>query len=133
MAHRIEVAPSGRASCRGCKEKIAKGDLRFCEEYTSAFSDGEAYRYWHMLCAAPKLPVQVRQAMDAYTGDIPNKADIEAAMVAGAKKGGKGGAKLPFPHADVAPTGVGLNAHVRGSKLNRENGVDGTPVPSSAA
>jgi poly [ADP-ribose] polymerase len=105
MAHKLEVSPSGRARCRGCKEAIAKGDLRFCEEYTSAFTDGEAYRYWHVLCAAPKLPVQVKQAMDAYDGDIPNKAEIETAMTAGAKKGGKGGAKLPFPHADVAPTG----------------------------
>jgi poly(ADP-ribose) polymerase-like protein len=105
MAHRIEVSPSGRARCRGCKSAIAKGELRFCEEFESAFSDGEAYRYWHTLCAAQRLPVQLRQAMNTYTGDIPNRPDLEAAMVAGAKKGGKDGAKLPFPHADVAPTG----------------------------
>src|SRR5947209_5684823 len=54
MPHKIEPAPSGRASCRGCKAPIAKGDLRFAEELANPYSDegGTSFRYWHLACAA---------------------------------------------------------------------------------
>ena len=39
MPHKIEPAPSGRASCRGCKEPIAKGALRFGEETPNPYSE----------------------------------------------------------------------------------------------
>src|SRR5262245_50321669 len=106
MGHMLEVSPSGRAKCRGCKESVAKGDVRFCESFDSAFSDGESFRYWHLKCAAKRLPIQLKAAMDAYTDDIPDKDAVLAEITAAGKKaGGRGGAKLPFPHADIAPTG----------------------------
>ena len=54
MAHVIEPAKSGRASCRTCREPIAKGELRLGEEVPNTFSDsGEATHVWHHLaCAA---------------------------------------------------------------------------------
>ncbi|MEQ1571530.1 MAG: hypothetical protein ABMA64_38235 [Myxococcota bacterium] len=104
MGHKLEVSPSGRARCRGCKEAVGKGEIRFCESFDSAFADGESYRYWHLLCAAKKLPVQVRQVMAEFADPIPNKAEVEAELANPSKKG-KGAAKAPFPHADIAPTG----------------------------
>jgi hypothetical protein len=99
----MEVSPSGRAKCRGCKESIAKGEVRFGEVYSSAFgSEGEAVRYWHLKCAASKLGGRLKVAMARYTGDIPNKAEVEAELAEAAKKGGKG-AKAPFPYAEVSP------------------------------
>jgi hypothetical protein len=39
MAHKIEDSPTGRAACRGCKESIPRGALRFAEEFASPYSE----------------------------------------------------------------------------------------------
>jgi Poly(ADP-ribose) polymerase and DNA-Ligase Zn-finger region len=102
MGDVIEVSPSGRARCRGCKEAIPKGEVRFGELYDSAFTGGEALRYWHLTCAAGKLPGKVRAALAATDIAIPNRAEVDEALRGGGKKGG-GSAQLP--NASVAPTG----------------------------
>lgn len=102
MAHIIEVAKSGRATCRSCRSAIAKGELRFGEETVNQFSDsGEpAYRWHHVLCAAKNLPNEVTGALKTYEGEVPNREEIEkAAAEAAAKK------PPPFPYVDRAPTG----------------------------
>ena len=43
MPHVIEPAASGRAKCRGCGEKIAKGKLRFGERLPNPFGDGDIH------------------------------------------------------------------------------------------
>jgi hypothetical protein len=103
MANVIEEAKSGRASCRTCKKTIAKGDLRLGVEVTTQFSDTPSLAWHHLLCAAGKLPGELEEAMAAYPGDIPNKAEIEVAIADSLKKGkGKPGG---FPYIDRAPTG----------------------------
>lgn len=99
---RIEVSPSGRASCRGCKTAIPKGELRFGETYTIPGTEQEATRYWHMKCAAEKIGGSFLPILTAYEGEVADRAALEEA----AKKGGskKGGTKK-YPHADKAPTG----------------------------
>lgn len=104
MGNAIEISPSGRAKCRACKESVPKGELRFAESYDSAFSDGESFRYYHLLCAAKKLPLLVKAVLPTYTGDIPNRAEVDQTIEDAMKKG-KGSAKAPFPHAELAPTG----------------------------
>jgi hypothetical protein len=54
----LEIAKSGRAKCRKCKQAIAKGELRFGEETVNAFSDsGEPSYFWyHLGCAAKARP-----------------------------------------------------------------------------
>jgi hypothetical protein len=80
MPHKVEVAPSGRASCRGCKEGIAKGSVRFAEETPNPYSEdgGMAYRYWHLACAAPKLANELGAALSAFDGPIDDRASIDA-------------------------------------------------------
>jgi hypothetical protein len=82
MAHKIEIAPSGRASCRGCRQPIAKGDCRFAEEYRNQFSEegGMSFRYWHLPCAATKLANELAAALAVYDGPVVDRSAIEAAI-----------------------------------------------------
>lgn len=56
MPHLIEPATSGRAKCRGCDQKIAKGEMRFGERLPNPFADGEMTHWFHLRCAAYKRP-----------------------------------------------------------------------------
>src|SRR5258706_9971612 len=103
MANVIEEAKSGRASCRTCKKPIAKGELRFGEEAANAFGDAPTLRWHHLMCAAEKLPVELKAALDGYAGDVPDRAALDKAMADAMAKGrAKPGG---FPYADKAPTG----------------------------
>jgi hypothetical protein len=103
MANVIEEAKSGRASCRTCKKAIAKGELRFGEEAPNAFGDTPSMRWHHLMCAAEKLPAELKAAMDTHSEPIPNRAEVDKA-IAEAMKGGRG-KPGGFPYADRAPTG----------------------------
>lgn len=103
MAHIIEPAKSGRASCRTCRSPIAKGELRFGEEVPNAFAEGETTHQWHHLaCAAKKKAGPLREAMAAYEGEIPDRAALEQTLAAGPAKGEKPGS---YPYAERASTG----------------------------
>jgi hypothetical protein len=80
MAHKVEVAATGRARCRGCKETLEKGTVRFAEEFKNPYSEdaGMSYRYWHLSCAAKKLANELRPALAAYEGEVPDRAEVEA-------------------------------------------------------
>jgi len=103
MAHTIEAAKSGRAGCRACKQPIQKGELRFGEEVPNAFSaSGEtSYQWYHLPCAALKKPAQLRTALAAFQGEVPNRAEIEKTLEESAKKI----KPSTFPYAERASTG----------------------------
>jgi poly [ADP-ribose] polymerase len=105
MAHTIEVAKSGRAGCRSCKSPIPKGELRFGEETPNQFGDaGEmTYRWHHIKCAASKLPTELRAALTAYEGEVPDRAELERLMAEA--EANRPPPPPPFPYADRAPTG----------------------------
>jgi Poly(ADP-ribose) polymerase and DNA-Ligase Zn-finger region len=103
MANVIEEAKSGRASCRTCKKTIAKGELRLGVETQTQFSDTPSLQWHHLLCAASKLPDELKAALAEYTGEVPDRAELDAAMAAAAKKGAAKPAA--FPYVDHAPTG----------------------------
>ena len=103
MANVIEEAKSGRASCRTCKQTIGKGELRLGVEAANAFGDTPSLQWHHLRCAATKLPVELADALKAYVGDVPDRAELEVAM---ADAIAKGTAKpAGFPYVDRAPTG----------------------------
>src|ERR1041384_3290553 len=81
MANVIEEAKSGRASCRTCRKPIAKGELRLGVE----------------------TQTQLKAARAEYPGDVPNRAEIDAAMEQAEKKAAAKPAGHPY--ADHAPTG----------------------------
>ncbi len=99
MAETIEVAKTGRARCRTCRQPIEKGSLRFGEEQPSAFAEGMQWVWFHLTCAAQKKPAPVRAALAAFGGDVPNRTALEA-MLAEADKNA-----TVFPYAERASTG----------------------------
>jgi len=102
MAHTIEVAKSGRATCRACRQTISKDELRFGAEAPNAFGDAGApsYMWHHMKCGATKHPDEFRDALKSYVGDVPEREELERVLAeAEAKK------PPPYPHGDRAPTG----------------------------
>lgn len=102
MANHIEEAKSGRATCRTCKKPIGKGELRLGVEVASQFADA-SLQWHHLPCAAEKLPVELREALAAYAGEVPDRAALDQAM---ADSIAKGKAKpAGFPYVDHAPTG----------------------------
>ena len=76
--HTIEPAASGRAKCRGCGEKIDKGELRFGERAPNPFGEGEATYWFHLFCAACRRP---EEFLSVEADDIG--ADIRALAEAG--------------------------------------------------
>ena len=48
FVYTVEHAPSGRATCLFCKEKIEKGELRIARHQDNAFGDGSMAKYFHV-------------------------------------------------------------------------------------
>jgi Poly(ADP-ribose) polymerase and DNA-Ligase Zn-finger region len=79
MAHVIEPASSGRAKCRGCGERIAKGTLRLGERLPNPFGEGELTLWFHLACAAYKRPQPFLEAVQTATDEIEDRLALEAA------------------------------------------------------
>jgi hypothetical protein len=78
MPHVIEPAPTGRAKCRGCGEKIGAGELRFGESLPNPFAEGEAFQWSHLECGAMKRPESFLEAIGAASEPPPDKERLEA-------------------------------------------------------
>lgn len=104
MAHQLEKAKSGRATCRTCRQKIEKDAWRFGEEVANAFDpDGGTTHQWHhLMCAAQKKPFQLREGMAALSEPLPSDimVPLEEALAQG-----EATARPPFPYAELASTG----------------------------
>jgi hypothetical protein len=70
MAHTIEAAASGRAKCRGCGERIAKGELRLGARLPNPFVEGELTLWFHLTCGAYKHPQPYLDAAQGTTETI---------------------------------------------------------------
>jgi hypothetical protein len=99
MQKLIEVAKSGRAKCRGCRQAIAKGELRYGEEVPNQFGSEPALQWLHLLCAAKKHPKEMQEVLAAYSGEVANRAEVEAAMKSALSE------LKNTPSAEWAPTG----------------------------
>lgn len=99
MANTIEVAKSGRATCRGCGEKIAKDVVRYGEEVANTFAEegGTSYRWLHLECAAKKHANDLRAALKTYEGEVPNRAALDALIAENAHP--------DYPYAEIAGNG----------------------------
>ena len=78
MPHVIEPAPTGRAKCRGCGEKIAEGELRFGESLPNPFAEGETTHWFHPECGAYKRPQPFLEMLAARTEPIPDGERLKA-------------------------------------------------------
>ncbi len=77
IVHTIEPAASGRASCRGCGEKIAKGELRLGARLPNPYADGELTLWFHLACGAYKRPEPYLEAARSTTETIDNPERLE--------------------------------------------------------
>ncbi len=78
MPHVLETAPSARAKCRGCGERIAGGELRFGERLPNPFAEGDAEmtHWFHLLCAVYRRPEPVIETLEAVDEAVPNRDDL---------------------------------------------------------
>ena len=71
MPHTLEPASSGRAKCRVCGQKLAKGEIRLGERQPNPFGDGEMTLWFHPSCAAFKRPEVFLEVLETCdTSDI---------------------------------------------------------------
>lgn len=83
MPHVIEEAPSGRAKCRACQNKIAKGERRFGEKVPNPFGEGEATHYYHLICAADRRPGEFKETLEASELEFDNREELSQAAQRG--------------------------------------------------
>ena len=104
MAHTIEPARSSRASCKTCKGKIEKGELRFGEEAPNPFMDGEmGYRWHHLKCAAKKKSDILLDTLDEIEIEVPEREELIALAKKAADEKPAPAQRSPF--AEYAKTG----------------------------
>ena len=81
--HTIELAPTGRAKCRGCGKAIEKGTMRLGERLPNPFSDKQDMTHWfHPTCAAFKRPETWLETIVDYEGLIDSDMSTELTEVA---------------------------------------------------
>jgi hypothetical protein len=83
MAHSIETASSGRAKCRGCGQKIAKGDLRLGERLPNPFGEGEMTLWFHLPCGAYKRPDVFLEALGTFEDEIETRDELRSIAAPG--------------------------------------------------
>lgn len=73
----IQVAPTGRAKCRGCASAVAKGELRFGESGPNSYGEGEATSWFHLACAALMRPDKLLPVLEATSEAIDERSWLE--------------------------------------------------------
>jgi hypothetical protein len=84
MPHLFEPAASGRSKCRGCRQPLAKGELRFGESLPNPFGEGEVMHWFHPRCAA-YTSEPVLEALQA-AGDVADREALESIARAGIER-----------------------------------------------
>eukprot|EP01090_Pellita_catalonica_P010768 TRINITY_DN22210_c0_g1_i1.p1 TRINITY_DN22210_c0_g1~~TRINITY_DN22210_c0_g1_i1.p1 ORF type:complete len:302 (-),score=86.10 TRINITY_DN22210_c0_g1_i1:11-916(-) len=121
----IEYSPSNRAVCRhsGCKEKIAKSDVRVGKVVKNHFGDGNTagFQWYHMKCVFAYF-VRARASTPVINSadDAKGLSDLKAAdqkKFAKLLKRKKAGKTKPVSNAKVSTKGKSKN---KKSKKNRK-------------
>uniref|UniRef100_A0AAQ4Q8P8 Poly [ADP-ribose] polymerase n=1 Tax=Gasterosteus aculeatus aculeatus TaxID=481459 RepID=A0AAQ4Q8P8_GASAC len=105
--YKAEYAKSGRASCKKCKENIAKDSLRMAIMVQSPMFDGKVPHWHHFSCfwlrAAAQSPADISGYSDLRWADQEKvKKAIESGGATGGKGDQKSGAKGPKTLNDFA-------------------------------
>lgn len=109
MPHVFEHAASGRSKCRGCRQPIAKGELRFGEALPNPFGEGEVTHWFHPACAAYKRPEALLEALPASSIEVPDRESLERTARATLER-----ARLPrIDGAERSPTSQARCRHCK--------------------
>ena len=99
MPHVFEPAATGRSKCRGGKQPLAKGELRFGEGLPNPFGEGDVTHWFHPACAAYKRPDVLLEALAA--GAVADREALERTA-----RASLAAPRLPrIDGAERAPTG----------------------------
>ncbi|MCA8955853.1 MAG: hypothetical protein KDC87_07255 [Planctomycetes bacterium] len=101
---RIERASTGRASCRGCRQRIAKGAWRFGLSVDNPFVDQEGattLHWYHPVCGADRCPERFAAALLETEHELPEHARLARI----AELGCNNPELAKVLRAEVAPTG----------------------------
>jgi hypothetical protein len=79
MAHVFEPAATGRSKCRGCRQALPKGELRFGERLPNPFGEGEVTHWFHPMCAAWKRPDALLEGLAAAPSEVAGRDSLERA------------------------------------------------------
>lgn len=63
----LQVSPSSRATCPKCHRVIEEGELRFAEKTPAGA------RYYHLPCAADRLPTRLEGALARYDDEVEDR------------------------------------------------------------
>ena len=121
MAHVIQPAPTARAKCRGCGERIAAGEMRFGESLPNLFAEGEMTHWFHLDCAAFKRPEPFLETLEARAEPL---ADAER-LTAEAKRGV---AHRRLPRVSGAERAASGRAQCRSCRTTNEKGAWRIPL-----
>jgi len=109
MAHGFEVAPTGRARCRGCGASIPKDSLRFGERHPNPYGEGAMTLWFHPSCAAHKRPETFLEGLQT-----PGIALDDVRALRTIAEAGVAHRRLPrVDGASLAPTGRARCRHCR--------------------
>lgn len=78
MPHVLQPAPTARAKCRGCSERIAAGEMRFGEALPNPFAEGETTHWFHLACAAFKRPEPFLTTLESWAEPVENRESLAA-------------------------------------------------------
>ncbi|KAJ3607121.1 hypothetical protein NHX12_026635 [Muraenolepis orangiensis] len=92
--YKAEYAKSGRASCKKCKENIAKDSLRMAIMVQSPMFDGKVPHWHHFSCFWQRAAAQSTQDIAGFS-DLrwEDQEKVKKAIEGGGATGGKGDAK----------------------------------------
>ena len=79
MAHVFEPSATGRSKCRGCRQALQKGELRFGERVPNAFGEGEVTHWFHPMCAAYKRPDVLLEGLATAAPGMAGREPLEHA------------------------------------------------------
>jgi hypothetical protein len=116
MPHLIQPAPTARAKCRGCGDRIAAGELRFGESLPNPFAEGETTHWFHLDCAAYKRPEPFLETLEARTEPLADAERLAAEVKLGI-------AHRRLPRVDGAQRSPSGRAQCRSCRNNIEKGV----------
>jgi hypothetical protein len=116
MSHVFEIAPTGRAKCRGCGLAIERGVMRFGERIPNPFGEGEATLWFHPLCAAFKRPEPLLDALPGAPASLADRDDLERVARASA-------AHRRLPRVDGAERATSGQATCRHCRERIERGT----------
>lgn len=106
MPHIFAPAATGRSKCRGCKQPLSKGELRFGEGLPNPFGEGEVTHWFHPACAAYKRPDVLLEGL-AAAGTVADHASLERIA-----RASLAAPRLPrIDGAERAPTGQAKCRH----------------------